>query len=172
MSVTYDPCAPSPLLLWDTGWGGDSGMGDWVLDGESLADDGQLFTAVTLCLFSDARAPVDQGLPTDTDDPRGWWGDKIDRKEDLGETELGSLIWLYERAALTEDTIKGIEDTANASLQVLIDQGMVAEKEVTLEIDRLKGMVCIRVVLLSESGQKRFDQRYTRVWSQIFTDLI
>ncbi len=162
--VTYDPCGTQPLLLWDTGW--DQDFGDWSLDGDALSDNAQILSAVALCLFTDRRADADLTLPSASDDRRGWFGDVIDLREDLGEDKIGSLIWLFERSALTKETIEGIEDAANDALETLIDQGVAVSKTVNVEVEYESGQVSIEVILFSQDGSVQFDQRFTRLWRQ------
>jgi len=173
--MDYDPCAPQPLLLWDTDMSFDPETlrqyGDWSLDGISLQDDNMLASAVWLCLFTDRRAPDDQALPGDSDDPRGWWGDAVDVRGNLGETPLGSLMWLYERSSLTDNTRKGLEDAAYDSLECLVTQGMIADRFVSVVIDKTRGIADVRVTLYAQNRQKVFDAKFTRVWQQIFPEI-
>jgi len=171
MTLTYDPSTPSPLLLWGTSWDADSGTGDWVIDGTSLEDDSQLFTAIMLCVFTDRRAREDDDLPGDGDDRRGWWGDFVDVRDDNGETELGSLLWLYERAALTDATVAGMKDAVEDCLVPLTEQGMVARFDVIVEANKITGHVEIQIKAYSQANQLRFDQKFLRVWQQIYPQL-
>ncbi|MFG6500137.1 phage GP46 family protein [Sulfitobacter sp. 1A15106] len=142
-------------------------MGDWVLEGGDLRDNAVLLTSIILCVFSDARAPDDRDLPTSADDRRGWWGDQVDVRAEDGETELGSLLWLYERSAITDETLKGIKDTVYDSLQTLEDQGAIASRAVEVEADRGSGHVYIEINVYSRDGQKRYSQRFSRLWGQV-----
>jgi len=169
--VTYDPCAESPLLLWGTSWNEALQEFDWQISGTSLKDDDQLFNAVMLCLFTDKRARDDATLPGDDDDPRGWWGNYVDVDSAAGEQELGSHLWLFERVAMTDENLKGIEDAVRDALLPLVNSGMVASTSVSVEWDKPSGRVSIGVQAYSQEGEKMFDQRYARVWQQLFPNL-
>ena len=102
-------CDPDPHLLWDSRWSPADGVADWRLAGidetlnrGGLAAKAGLETAAILCLFTDRRVPPTHPLAYLADgDPRGWWGDGVDVRTDLGEAPLGSFLWLLERAPLT-----------------------------------------------------------------------
>ena len=167
-TLTYDPCDESPLLLWDTeGFNLDTGTFDWCLEaGGSLSDDNQIYTAVILQLFTNRRVENQGDIPYG-DDPGGWFGDNVDLRTDLGETELGSLIWQWERSALTLETLQGIEDAARESLEVLVDEGLLAEVDVNVTAVQLTGKVDIAVELFSVKDERRYEARFSRVWQQI-----
>lgn len=164
--ISYDPCEPAPILLWDTEWCED--IGDWVMDDTSLKDDNVLLTAVVLQLFTDKRAPDDVDLPGfNDDDRRGWFGDYVDVRAGDGETEMGSLIWIYERDALTDATITGVSDTVEDAMQVLVNQGLIASFEVEVTADKILGHLSVVLSILSQDGSRRFDQKFTRIWEQL-----
>lgn len=165
MTLTYDPCAEPPLLPWDTVW--DNACGDWQMDGVELWDDAQLHTAIVLCLFTDRRARDDDQLPGDDDDRRGWFGDYADVRDDLFERELGSHLWLYERAILNEQTRLAIEGTAREALQVLVDQGLAASFSVEASVDSYpSGKLDLTIQVFSQDGTLTYDQRFSRIWDQ------
>jgi len=169
--VTYDPCTDSPLLLWGTSWNAALNTFDWTISGTSLKADDQLYNAIMLCLFTDKRARDDYPLPSAEDDPRGWWGNNINIDSNNGEQELGSYLWIYERSAMTDANLKGIEDAVNDALLPLTATGMVARYDSQVAWDKPKGSVCIGVQVYSQDGAKAFDQRFTRVWTQVFPNL-
>src|SRR5262249_35200729 len=143
-------------LLWDSVWSPAEGGADWAIAGKSdtlnrggLAANGMLETAVMLALFTDARMPDDHPLVELADgDPRGWWGDHVDVRDDLGEAELGSLLWVLDRAPLT---FRGMsmatwaEQLAIAALLPLKTQGAVVRINVqatpNFEANRLELLV-------------------------------
>lgn len=172
-----DPCSPPPSADWGTFWqsdwsltGGESTWGDWTLDGDTQYESNDIYTAVLMCLFTDRRAPDDATLPGDSDDRRGYHGDFYDVRTERGETELGSLLWLYERSYLTGEVIRNMEDAVIDCLRPLEDQGLVASSVV--RVTRMDGgMVCIEITLYSQTRQKIFDARFTRVWADIYPGL-
>lgn len=100
-----------PALLWDSVWSPLNGDADWAIADATetqnrggLRAQAALHTAIVLALFTDRRIPDQHPLRKYVagDDPRGWWGNGADVRADLGEEELGSLLWVFERAVLTE----------------------------------------------------------------------
>ena len=172
MVQRINPNATQPILLWDTKWnvvdGSDDfdSYGDWAISGSDLERESVLHTAVIQCLFTDKRCPEDRELPGDIDDRRGWFGDFVDIRPEEGETEMGSLIWLYERAALTDETVEGVRVEAIDSLSPLLDQGLCTRIDVTSEADKTVGSIVLVINLFSEDGELRYNQRFERVWRQ------
>ncbi len=66
-------------------------------DGNLDTDEG-LETAVTISLFTDARAGEADGVSTEQD-PRGWWGSAFLSPEG----DIGSKLWLMFRNKLTNE---------------------------------------------------------------------
>jgi phage gp46-like protein len=158
---------------WDTIWSTEFGEGDWALadpDGAAgsrggLKADAGLATAIILALFTDKRAP--EGAALDDGDRRGWFGDRIDVRADLGETDLGSWIWLYERSALTEELPQLIQDAAVEALEPIRLQGAVARFDVVAEMFRDDDRVDLGVDAFSQDGTKIFSQRFALLWDQV-----
>lgn len=75
---------------------------DWALLGDGTLDDTEaLATAVIVALGTDRLASLDDELPDpDSTDRRGWWGD-LDAAEIWGGWEIGSRLWLMQRAKIT-----------------------------------------------------------------------
>lgn len=115
-----------------TFWDGEKSRGDWALKDGSLASDADLQTAVTLSLFTDARAGDDDALPDDGTDRRGWWADH-EGDEIWGMPNVGSKLWLRAREKATEETRRKIENDIREALRWLIDKGVAARIEVISE---------------------------------------
>ena len=170
-------CETQPELAWDSVWinriDASGGYADWTLaDADETGNRGglrakaALHTATMLCLFTDKRRPAD--LPTaalDDPDPRGWWGDQI-RIEGEPEVEMGSLLWLLERAPLTDSTIQQAYDYATEALAVLKDQGAVAATEVEVLADKTRGLLGIEVRHFSAAGGEVYRQQFDVVWQR------
>jgi phage gp46-like protein len=172
-SFQQDLCATPPEVNWGTFWEGDYASSnnntiwaDWSIDAQGLSEANPLYSAVLMQIFTDKRAPDDRRLPDDTDDRRGWHGDYYDVLYDRGEDQLGSLLWLYERAAITEDTVKGIRDAVDECLEPLERQGLFASREVTAERLGL-GYIAVDVRLYAQDREKVFDARFSRLWSSL-----
>lgn len=156
-----------PMLLWDTVWSPSQMAGTWVQAGTGLKSTSPLQTAVVLCLFTDRRCPDDHPLAAYAgDDPRGWWGDGVDVAEDAGETEMGSLLWLLERAALTADTQRWAEQMARDALQPLITQKAVASVAVASEIQQ-PSRLNLKIDLFGHDGGKAYGAEFEIYWRSI-----
>lgn len=175
---TADGCAADSNVLWDSVWDAQRGLADWglALPSETANRGGLravaiLETAVTLALFTNRRVPSDHPLAWLADgDPQGYWGDGVDVRADLGETELGSLLWLLERAPLT---ISGMpvatwaEQFAREALKPLIDQRVVVRIDITSSVEEVRGKLLLFVDLYGRDGQRIYDRKFDLVWNQV-----
>jgi phage gp46-like protein len=168
-------CAASPFLLWDTLWDNTVGAGDWALaDADETLNRGglrakaALATAVTLALFTDKACPPDHPLAKFADgDPRGWWGDGIDVRADLGEAPLGSLLWLLERSVVDSDTTRWAESFALDALQPMIAQGAAVQATAVAALLPRRNGITLAVTLIGQAGSKVYDRRFDIVWQQL-----
>lgn len=169
--------APQPLLLWDSVWQPFQGFADWALaepdetqNAGGLRAKASLASAVTLALFTDVRCPDDHPLRylADGDDLRGWWGDGIDVRADLGEAPLGSLLWLLERAPLTSEIVqRWAPQFVRDALAPLIKRQVCVRIEVETVASEINARLEIYVRLYGRDGTRIFDQRFDVVWQQI-----
>ncbi len=104
----------------------------------SIANDGDLRTAVIISLLTNRRADIDDILPEDTgdknsiipEDRQGWVGDAL--PEVAGDL-IGSRLWLLSRGKQTEETRQKAIEYAKEALQWLIDDGHALDMRVTAE---------------------------------------
>lgn len=172
---TTEGCDEQPFLLWDTVWSNDTHSGDWALaDPDERLNRGGLRskvvlgTAVVLALFTDRRVPDDHPLRSLAGpDPMGWWGDGVDVRSDLGETELGSLLWLLRRAPLTEEIVRWAKAMAEEALAPLVAQRACVRIEVETARDELRGLLSLTVRLFGRDGTHLYDRAFDVVWAQI-----
>lgn len=158
---------------WDTVWDPDNAEGDWSIADPGgalgtkggLAAQAGLATAILLALFSDKRAP--DHVKLDTPERGGWFGDRVDVRTDLGETDLGSLIWIYERSALTAETARGVRDAAIEALDPIVRQGAVARFDVAVELFREDDRLDLLVDAFSRDGAQVYSQRFALLWNQV-----
>jgi phage gp46-like protein len=120
-------------------WSAQSGAGDWPPDGTAPVSD--LQTAVMLSLFTDRQARLDDVIPDGSMDARGWWGGP----------NIGSRLWLLERAKATEATRQQAQDYIAEALQWLIDDGVVARFEIEAGYART-GRLEARVIAHRQNG--------------------
>lgn len=101
---------------------------DIATDAEAMTPENSLTTAVTLSLFTDRLANVDDTLPDESQDRRGWWADALS-----GEThdKIGSRLWLLNREKQTTNVLRRAEDYAYEALEWLIEDGIASSVTVT-----------------------------------------
>lgn len=164
-----------PILLWDSVWSPQLGSADWAIAG---ADEPQnrgglqaraaLHTAVIMLLFTDRRMRADHPLQylVAGDDPRGWWGDGVDVRGDLFEDEMGSLLWVFERAPLTEDIRRWVEALTLEALAPLIKQGAAVRIDASADAMFAINRVDLLVEIYGRDGARIYDQRFADIWKQ------
>lgn len=162
-----------PTLFWDSKWKPWRGQADWDMAGPEEAQNRgglsatqALHTAVTIALFTDKRIAKDHPLfyLVEDGDQRGWFGDGVDVRADLFEEDMGSLLWVFERAHLNEDIRRWVEVVATEALTPLINQGAVARVDV--QADRSLNRIDLHVQLYSNDGSKSYDQKFSDIWAQ------
>lgn len=172
---TSEACSEQPFLLWDTVWSNETFSGDYALaDPDERLNRGglrakaALETAVVLALFTDRRIPDEHPLRwLAGPDPGGWWGDGVDVREDLGETELGSLLWVLRRAPLTEDIVRWAKAMGDEALAPLVRQRACARAEIAAMRDETRGMLRLTARLYGRDGSKIYDRGFDVVWNQL-----
>lgn len=171
-------CDPDYSLLWDSEWDTAKGRADWVMaDADEPHNRGglrakhMLDTAVIVSLFTDKR--IDPGHPLywlADGDPRGWWGDSVDVRDDLREVSLGSHLWLLERAPLRINGVPAAEWArifALEALQPLLDQGVVVRIDAQARQSELKNRLELEVQLYGRAGELRYERKFDLVWNQV-----
>lgn len=111
-------------------WDGNTQTGDIRFENGDLVREPGLTSAVILSLFCDSRAGDDSGI-TDPDSRRGWWGDGLAAVQN--NTGLGSNLWLLGREKVTQKTVNLAEQYILDALQWMLDDGVVAKLEVTVQ---------------------------------------
>jgi len=156
-----------PWLAPDLVWNPANGWADFAFtpgpSGDLQASQG-LFTAIIICLFTDARATPAEAAGTS--DLRGWWGDTIDLEP--GEAPLGSKLWLLMRSTLTAKTAGLAETYARSALAPLIASGAVGRFVVTAETDFPTQRLGLSVLAYAPDGSQIFGQRFQVLWNQIY----
>lgn len=142
-----------------TTWQPTTGRGDWSMSGALLTSGNDLETAILISLFTDRQAAPDDEIPDGTSDPRGWWGD-LD-----SDTHIGSRLWLLSRAKQTTETLQRANDYIVEALQWLIDDGVVAKFDITVEWTALSQLGA-KIVAHKTDGTKTA-VAYTSAWSAI-----
>jgi phage gp46-like protein len=130
-------------LVWDA----VNGHADWQVGNGDLVSGNTLQTAVIRSLFTDKRAPADAALPYPSADLRGCWSDSY-----MGY-QIGSLIWLLERAVITNRTtlLLQVQTYATDALAWIIAEG--AASTITATASWLSPtMIMLAIVLIEPSG--------------------
>lgn len=130
-------------LFWDA----TNYHGDWKIQGPGLASGNDLVTAIMVSIFTDRMAAPDDVIPDGSGDPRGWWGDLG------GTTQIGSRLWLLKRAKQTPETLQRAYDYIAEALQWLLDDGVVANFDITVMWVR-QGFLGAQIVAYRQDGTK------------------
>lgn len=95
-------------------------------DGSDFATAFGFESTIPVSLFTDARAP--SSSVAEPRNRRGWIGNlrTLDQNR-----ELGGLLWIYDQGRITVDLLNNLRTAAEASLQFMIDDGIVQNVEVT-----------------------------------------
>ncbi len=171
-------CGADPYLLWDARFDNLAGFADWSLAGADdannrggLSSTAALETAVTLALLTNKRLPDSHPLAYLADgDTRGWWGDGVDVQADRGEGELGSLLWLLERAPLTvagQPVARWAEAFALEALAPLQAQGAVVRIEVAAQTNEIANRLELSIALYGRDNARLYDRKFDLLWTQV-----
>lgn len=167
-----------PILLWDSIWQPWRGQADWAIadpdetqNRGGLRSKAALHTAVILSLFTDKRIPDDHPLRylVRDGDPRGWFGDGEDIRPELGETDMGSLLWVFEGAILTEEIRQWVEAVALDALAPLIFQGAAVKIEAQATSHPAFDRCDLAIQIYGRDGSKLYDYRFDDIWKQTAT---
>jgi len=170
--VSFQACADdAPYLLWGTIWDPVAQSSDWAVStaannpgGFEVGD--PIATAVIIGLLTDRRCPSDHPLAKYADgDPRGWWGDGVDVRADLCEDQLGSLLWLLERATATEDNRRWAETFALDGLTPLLACGAARMIVPTATLYPAQNAITLDVRIAGCLGGVHYDRNFEQVWT-------
>jgi phage gp46-like protein len=167
-----------PSLIWDSVWFPAIGAADWAIAGSDetqnrggLQSKAALHTAVILALFTDARIPDNHPLHylVADGDPRGWFGDGVDVQADLGEGPLGSLLWVFERAPLTEKIRQWVEAIALQALATLIFQGVAVKIDAQATARFAANQCDLAIQIYGRDGTQTYNYKFDDIWQQSLT---
>lgn len=156
-----------PYLAPDLVWSPQDGWADFALTTGPRADlqaNQSLFTAIVICLFTDAQATAAEAVGMG--DRRGWWGDTIDLEQ--GEAPLGSKLWLLMRAPLTDRTPNLAVTYTKAGLAPLVASGAVGRFVVDAKANILQQRLELLVSAYAPNGAQLIGTQFGLIWSQIF----
>lgn len=131
-------------LAWDK----ESLAADLSVQDFDLKTETGLYTAILLSIFTDRRANGDDALPDGSEDRRGWWGDAF--AEQIGD-QIGSRLWLLDRAKITTEVMRLIRDYAIEALAWMTRLGIASGVDAT--VTRLDTyMVGLKVTFTRPAG--------------------
>jgi phage gp46-like protein len=93
--------------------------------GRDIVGDNTYETAITISLFSNARASGGEPLPPTTAFKHGYFGSLLARME------IGSLLWLLDRAKNDEETARRGVTYIERSLQWMVDRVLASSVSAT-----------------------------------------
>lgn len=152
--------------------GGTPAFGVDPLNQGGLRAISAMTTAVVLCLFTDRRCPSDHPLAKfiDPSDPRGWWGDGIDVRADLGEAPIGSLLWTLERSVVTDETVNWAQALAIDALQPMLGQMSIVQVDAQAFGEPASNRIDLAVQIYGRNATLMFDRRFDNIWAQFVAE--
>ena len=126
-------------------------------DGDIETED-SLDTAILVSLFSDRR--VSESEQPSEYKRRGWVGN-----ESTPGIQIGSRVWLYDQARITNTTLSGISDAASDCLQWMVDQGIA--KGVSATATATSTGVSLNVSITRPTSE--VEQRFYDLWNNTAT---
>lgn len=143
-------------LIWD------GSACDLAIDGNDLALDDGLRTALIVSLFSDRRARDDDELPGGDDDRRGWWADAWPQ---IDGDRIGSRLWLLGREKELSETLRRAREYAEEALVWLIADGIAKRIEVVPSVPR-RGVLALAITLHRPDGGRE-NHQFDVLWEGI-----
>lgn len=141
---------------------------DFTIENEDLASHRDLVTSITVSLFCDRRAAVDDELPDPfSADRRGWWGDAFLVNDPNTKGVLGSRLWLLSRSKSYPQLPIVAKGYVQEALQWITDRGVASKVDIDtffIANDHSKLGIVIKVY---RRGQKPLSLTYSYVWDQV-----
>lgn len=109
-------------------WDYETMGGDFTVTHGDIDLDGGLATALIISLFTDRQAKEDDEY--DNKDRRGWWGDQTAK---IAGDQIGSRLWLLERAKTTSENINLAKGYIEEATKWLIEDGVAKKVEAVVE---------------------------------------
>ncbi len=151
-------------ILWDN----VTQIGDVKYSESDLVIEDGLTSSVILSLFCDDRATDDSEI-TNLYGKRGWWGNLLSANE--GVTGLGSNLWLISRKKVTQETLNLTEQYATDALQWMVDDGVIANVEVSATNSReiMTSILNLDIKLFFED-QETIVIKFPDLWNNQFSE--
>ncbi len=133
----------------------DDGLFDLNVSNSAFETVDGFETAIIVSLFTDARAP--SSVVKTPSRRRGWIGNILTANSGL---ELGSRLWTFEQARLTEPTLNDIAVAAQESLSWMVQRNQAKSVSATAEKTGLRD-VTVNVSITTIQGK---EERYSVLW--------
>jgi phage gp46-like protein len=134
------------------------GLLDLAIRDDDLAADEDLRTAALLSLFTDRRAEIDDELPADDEDRRGWWADQF---ASIEGDRMGSRLWLLDRPKQREDIAPRAEELIRESLAWMLEDRLT--ERIDVEVETRQGELLFAITLHRPQGDP-VSFRFAHVW--------
>jgi phage gp46-like protein len=123
---------------------------DLVLDGDDLATDEGLTTALVVSILSDGRSDAERRALPNHEEIRGWWADNV-------RDRFGSRLWTLEREKRTTDTLERARELGEDALAWLVEDQIASRVSVEASYD--------------DFGRLRLEANVERGTSKLFAHL-
>lgn len=115
-------------------------------------------TAILVSLFADKRA--DESEVSAPERRRGWWGNAFYQSED--DLEMGSKLWIYEQARLTQATVNGVDNATNDGLFWFVTTGRLKDISVITEAGESNITINIKLVRFNSKTESQSFELWNR----------
>lgn len=138
-------------------------VSDVLLSRGDLIAEKDLETAITISLFTDRRARVDDPLEAN-ESRRGWWGDTY---AEIEKDQIGSRLWLLRREKILDSVLTRAKQYAEEAVQWLIEDRVAQNIKVETEVvgPRANGVLGIRLEVTRPNSIQTFKFQYA--WDQL-----
>ena len=114
-------------------------------------------TSLQMSIFAERRASSSE-VP-DAIRRRGWIGNAL---SEIPDFEIGSKIWLFEQARLTNDTINGVQDAALKATAWLVEDGLAIDIQASIAGSTSEGTIDLKMTIFADSS--RVEERFFTLW--------
>lgn len=128
-----------------------------ILELSDVERDAGLETSILISLFTDKRAELEDALPDNSKDRRGWWAD-------TSEDQIGSKLWLLSRSATLTNIQSSVEQYVKESLQWMVVDGVAQTINVTA-LRSGQDTMLITIEIVQPDGKDKF-YKYSINWEE------
>ena len=142
-----------------SGLGGEGFLTVILEPDKTLIDvEDEVLQAIIISLYSDLRYAFKKGEPPIPGDRRGWWGDNT---SSIAGDKIGSGLWNFESAPITDSIIDRIRKTVKDSLSWMLSDLVASRVDVSAERD---GTESIKIGVIIHKNNESLPAKYFVVW--------